>query len=82
MSTRRPVRINAEMPELAPAQAHFLWNFLDDLAYQLWDAYEPELLRVQDDRSPPHPDSDCADADPDDIINDNSVCPDDPNPEF
>jgi len=48
MSARRPVRINLELPELTPAQAHVLWNFLEDLASNIWDAYETELLDTQD----------------------------------
>ncbi len=32
MSPRRPLRIKLDLPELSPAQAESLWNFLDDLA--------------------------------------------------
>ena len=82
MSIRRPVRINAQLPELTPAQATFLWNFLEDLACELWDAYQPELLQLDHGPSRPEPDSDWADADPDDLIDDSSASPDDPDPEF
>lgn len=47
MSARLPVRINLQLPELTPAQAEFLWNFLEDLASDLWDAYEQELLDLE-----------------------------------
>lgn len=53
MSNRRAVRIEVELPELTPAQADFLWNFLEDLATDIWDVYEPELLAFQDECSRP-----------------------------
>jgi len=53
MTTRRRIRIDVELPELTPAQADFLWNFLDDLGSDLWDAYESELLEVEAERSRP-----------------------------
>lgn len=48
MTKRRPVRINVELPELTAAQADFLWNFLEDIASALWDAYEADILDLQD----------------------------------
>jgi hypothetical protein len=48
---RRPIRINAELPELTPTQVKSLWNFLDNLATELWDAYEPELLNLENEHS-------------------------------
>jgi hypothetical protein len=48
MSARRPVRIDFELPELTLAQAHTLWTFLDELASNIWDAYETELLKAED----------------------------------
>jgi hypothetical protein len=53
VTTRRHIRIDVDLPELSPAQADFLWNFLDDLASDLWDAYEPELLEIENQRSRP-----------------------------
>jgi hypothetical protein len=59
VTTRRRIRIDVELPELTPAQADFLWNFLDGLAADLWDAYESEVLEVENQRSRPlEPDND------------------------
>ena len=48
MTNRRPVRINVELPDLTASQADFLWNFLEDIASALWDAYEDDILDLQD----------------------------------
>ena len=45
---RRPVHIHVRLPELTPQQADSLWNFLEDLASQLWEAYEDEILEMED----------------------------------
>ena len=47
MSTRRRVRIEVELPDLTPTQAEFLWNLLDDLASELWDAYETDIIELE-----------------------------------
>jgi len=44
---RHSVRINFELPELTPAQVKALWNFLDDLSCDLWEAYENELFDLE-----------------------------------
>ncbi len=49
MSPRRPLRI--ELPELSPAQAESLWNFLDDLASDFWDSYGTDLLQLEQERA-------------------------------
>ena len=61
--SRRPVLISVRLPELTPVQADSLCNFLETLASQLWDAYEEDILQVEDsfsttiqDDPPPHPD--------------------------
>jgi hypothetical protein len=36
-----------ELPELTPEQADFLWNFLEDLASDLWDAYENDIDQLE-----------------------------------
>jgi len=64
VTTRRRIRIDVELPELTPAQADFLWTFLDDLAADLWDAYEPELLDIENEHSrPPKIDTDSTGGD-------------------
>jgi hypothetical protein len=50
VNARRRVRINVELPEFTPAQADFLWTFLENLASDLWDAYEQDLLDLDDAR--------------------------------
>ena len=58
--SRRPVRVNVQLPELTPAQAGALWHVLEDLASALWDAYESDILELEDYLSPafePHDDS-------------------------
>jgi hypothetical protein len=40
---RRILRFELEL-DLDPQQAHFLWDFLETLAGQVWDAYEGEIL--------------------------------------
>lgn len=52
MSKQPPVHINVDLPELTPAQARFLWKFLDDLAADLWNAYEPQMLDEDDQPKP------------------------------
>jgi hypothetical protein len=64
MTTRRRIHIDVELPKLTPAQARFLSNFLDDLAADLWDAYEAVLLHPEDE---PELDNDCVAPDPDDF---------------
>jgi hypothetical protein len=44
---RHPVRINFELPELTPAQAKLLWELLDGLSSDLWEAYEKELFDLE-----------------------------------
>lgn len=69
MTTHRRIRIDIDLPELTPAQADFLWNFLEDLATELWDAYESELLEVENQPSRPlQPDHDWTVADRDDLL--------------
>jgi len=84
VTLHRPIRIDLQLPELTPAQAHSLWNFLDDLASELWLAYEPELLAVEDEPSPqPEPDNDWTDTD--DLVEDGSPSPvsnDETDPDF
>ncbi len=46
-ATRRILRINAPLPELSPVEAGLLWNFLENLSSQLWEAYEDELLDLE-----------------------------------
>lgn len=53
MTNRRRIRVDVDLPELTPSQADFLWNFLEDLAMDLWDAYERELLEIENERSCP-----------------------------
>ena len=88
MNNRRPIRINVELPELTAVQAEFLAEFLEDLANDVWMAYEDDLFDLEAERfgstegdSEP-PDADCEDqpvnrAEPYDSIKD-----DDPNPDF
>lgn len=55
MSLRRPVRINFQMPELTPTVAHFLWNVCETLAFHIWEAYNTEILDIEqemDDNDP------------------------------
>ena len=69
MTTRRPIRINVDLPEVTPAQANLLWNFLDDLAMQLWDVYEKDLLQIDDERSrPPDPQTNWTAAECDELL--------------
>jgi hypothetical protein len=51
MSPRHPLRINLELPELTPVQAESLWSFLDDFISDLWDAYETDLLQLEEERA-------------------------------
>ena len=79
MTIHRRIRIHVDLPELSPAQADFLWNFLDDLASDLWDAYEHDLLEVENERSrPPDPEPDWTDPDSE-IFAEN---PDNDDPDF
>ena len=64
MTARRRIRIDINLPELTPVQADFFWTFLEELAADLWDAYEPELLEIDNQRS--RPDEYDADLAPDD----------------
>ena len=52
MTDRRRVHVDLVLPELTPDQAELLWNFLENLATDLWEAYEPELLELETRRSP------------------------------
>jgi len=52
MSARPRVHINLELPELTPAQADSLWSFLENLASEIWNAYENEILEAQEEPSP------------------------------
>ena len=45
---RPPVHVNLRLPELTPQQATSLWSFLEALAAQLWDAYEADILELED----------------------------------
>jgi hypothetical protein len=73
VTTHRRIRIDVDLPELTPAQADFLWNFLEDLATELWDAYESELLEVENQRSRPlEPEYDSTVADCDDLLQDDA----------
>jgi len=51
VTDRRRVHVDIELPELTPEQAELLWSFLEKLATELWDAYEPELLELETRRS-------------------------------
>ena len=86
MTTRRRVHIDIALPELTPVQADLLWNFLEDLAMDLWDAYEPELLEVEHQRSfIAEPDHDWTAAGCDDLFENSTLRPvnsDDPDPDF
>ena len=85
MTTRRRVHIDLDLPELTPAQADLLWNFLENLAMDLWDAYEPELLEVEHHRSlEAAPDHDSTAAECDDLFESSTrpVNCDDPDPHF
>jgi hypothetical protein len=68
VSARRRVRIDFDLPELTPAQADLLWNFLEELAMDLWEAYETELLEVEN-----QPDWTAAQCD--EIIEDTTLTP-------
>jgi hypothetical protein len=71
---RPPVRIDVTLPELTPAQADCLWNLLETLAADLWDAYEPELLHAEDQRSrPPEVEDDWTPEDQRSLQNDPSA---------
>jgi hypothetical protein len=77
VTTRRPIRIDVDLPELTPAQADLLWNFLDDLGMQLWDAYEKDLLQIEDERSRlPDPETDWTAAECDDLLENGPLPPD------
>jgi hypothetical protein len=77
VTTRRPIHINVALPEITPAQADLLWNFLEDLAAQLWDAYEKDLLQIEDERSrPPDPESNWTAAECDDLLENGPLPPD------
>ena len=81
MTRRRPIRINVQLPELTPVQAESLWNFLEDLTSELWDAYEPELLDLDAERLSARFDDDPA---PDDqpCASRNDLKDDESDPEF
>ncbi len=64
MTDRRRIHIDIDLPELTPVQADFFWTFLEELAADLWDAYEGELLEIDNQRS--RPDEFDADLAPDD----------------
>jgi len=51
--SHRHVHITVRLPELTPEQADSFWNFLESLASQLWDAYEEDILQVEDSFSTP-----------------------------
>ena len=40
----RVLRIAVELPDLAPAQAQLLWELFEELASQIWSAYELEIF--------------------------------------
>ena len=42
--SRRSLRLDIQLPDLAPAQAHLLWELFDELAYQISLAYEAQLF--------------------------------------
>ena len=48
MTDHPPIRIHLQLPQLTPAQAHSLCNLLQELASQIWDAYETEILDFED----------------------------------
>lgn len=50
MTTRRPVHLDVDLPELSPSQASFLWDVLTDLTAALWDAYEADLVETEQHR--------------------------------
>lgn len=75
MTNRRRIRVDVDLPELTPAQADFLWNFLENLAMDLWEAYERELLEIENERShPPGLENDWTAAEQDDVF-DNGAAP-------
>jgi hypothetical protein len=45
--TRR-LRIDLALPDLAPAQAEFLWSLFDQLVQEIWQAYELDILDALD----------------------------------
>ena len=86
MTARRQIHIDLDLPELTPAQADCLWHFLEDLATNLWDAYECDLLDLEDRRSRLHqPEIDWTPADRDDLLEDDpaaAVNSDETDPDF
>ena len=46
----RVLRIAVDLPDLAPAQARVLWEFFEELASQVWCAYELELFDFEAER--------------------------------
>jgi transposase-like protein len=52
-------------------------NFLEDLAMQLWDVYEKDLLQIEDERSrPPDPHTNWTAAEGDDLLENGPLPPD------
>jgi len=86
VTTRRRIRIDLELPELTPAQADFIWNFLDGLAADLWDAYQGELLDLEYERSHSlEPANDWTAEEWDDLLENGPLLPagsDDTDPDF
>lgn len=35
------------MPELTPSVAYFLWNLCETLASHIWEAYDTEILGIE-----------------------------------
>lgn len=48
--THRVLRIDVDLPALAPDQADLLWNLFDELAQKIWEAYEPEIFDLESER--------------------------------
>jgi hypothetical protein len=44
VSDHRRIRTDFDLPELSKAQAHALWCFFEDLASDIWDTYQLEVL--------------------------------------
>lgn len=88
MNKRRPIRINVELPELTAVQAELLAEFLEDLANDVWKAYEDDLFDLDAERfRSTEGDYEPTDADCENLrVNRaepyNSIKDDDPNPDF
>ena len=46
----RVLRIAVDLPDLAPAQAQRLWELFEELADQIWSAYELEVFDLEAER--------------------------------